>query len=34
MHESDDDGSSPTAWGPDIAYLRIKPHWMVGYLHE
>jgi hypothetical protein len=24
-------GSSPTTWEPDIAYLRIDPHWMVGY---
>ena len=24
-------GSSPTTWDPDIVYLRIRPHWMVGY---
>lgn len=24
-------GSSPSSWGPDIVYLRIRPHWMVGY---
>jgi hypothetical protein len=27
-------GSSPTTWGPDIVYLRIKPRWMVGYQHR
>jgi hypothetical protein len=24
-------GSSPSTWDPDIVYLRIDPHWMVGY---
>ena len=24
-------GASPSTWGPDIVYLRIKPRWMVGY---
>ncbi len=24
-------GSSPTTWDPDIVYVRIAPHWMVGY---
>jgi hypothetical protein len=24
-------GSSPRDWGPDIAYLRVQPHWMVSY---
>lgn len=24
-------GSSPTSWGPDIAYFRVQPSWMVGY---
>ncbi len=24
-------GSSPSSWGPDIVYLRVRPHWMVGY---
>lgn len=24
-------GSSPSSWDPDIVYLRIDPHWMVGY---
>lgn len=27
-------GSSPTTWGPDIVYLRIRPRWMVGYQHQ
>ena len=24
-------GSSPSSWGPDIVYARIRPGWMVGY---
>lgn len=24
-------GSSPRSWGPDIVYLRVRPHWMVSY---
>ncbi len=24
-------GSSPSSWGPDIAYVRIQPSWMVGF---
>jgi hypothetical protein len=24
-------GSSPRSWGPEIAYLRVQPHWMVSY---
>jgi hypothetical protein len=24
-------GTSPRTWGPDIAYLRVQPHWMVSY---
>ncbi len=24
-------GASPSTWGPDIAYVRILPTWMVGY---
>lgn len=24
-------GSSPTTWGPDIAYFRVEPAWMVAY---
>ena len=24
-------GASPATWGPDIAYLRIRPRWMVAY---
>lgn len=24
-------GSSPRSWGPDIVYVRVRPHWMVGY---
>jgi len=24
-------GASPSSWGPDIAYLRLVPNWMVGY---
>jgi hypothetical protein len=24
-------GQSPQVWGPDIAYLRIEPTWMVGF---
>ncbi len=24
-------GSSPGSWGPDIVYIRVQPHWMVGY---
>lgn len=24
-------GSSPSSWGPEIAYLRVQPHWMVSY---
>ncbi|MGB6453020.1 MAG: pyridoxamine 5'-phosphate oxidase family protein [Streptosporangiaceae bacterium] len=24
-------GASPSTWGPDIVYLRIRPRWMVGY---
>jgi hypothetical protein len=24
-------GQSPSAWGPDIVYFRVQPHWMVAY---
>jgi len=24
-------GSSPSSWGEDIVYLRVRPHWMVVY---
>lgn len=24
-------GSSPTTWGDDIVYMRLRPHWMVAY---
>lgn len=24
-------GASPSSWGPDIAYVRIEPTWMVGF---
>ncbi len=24
-------GSSPSSWGPDILYARVRPHWMVSY---
>jgi len=24
-------GSSPSSWGDDIVYARIRPHWMVAY---
>ncbi|MDQ3629001.1 MAG: pyridoxamine 5'-phosphate oxidase family protein [Actinomycetota bacterium] len=24
-------GSSPSSWGDDIVYLRVRPHWMVAY---
>lgn len=24
-------GASPRTWGPDIAYLRVQPQWMVSY---
>jgi hypothetical protein len=24
-------GVSPSTWGPDIVYVRIRPSWMVGY---
>lgn len=24
-------GSSPATWGPDIAYFRVRPSWMVAY---
>jgi hypothetical protein len=24
-------GGSPSAWGPDIVYVRIRPRWMVSY---
>jgi general stress protein 26 len=24
-------GASPSSWGPDIAYVRIAPSWMVGF---
>ena len=24
-------GSSPSSWAPDIAYLRIRPRWMLAY---
>jgi hypothetical protein len=24
-------GSSPSSWGPDIVYARIRPSWMVGF---
>ena len=24
-------GSAPSAWGPDIHYLRLEPRWMVAY---
>jgi hypothetical protein len=27
-------GSSPSSWGDDIAYLRLQPHWMVGYAFD
>lgn len=27
-------GSSPRSWGPEIVYLRIRPHWMVGYAFQ
>lgn len=27
-------GSSPASWGPDIAYIRIEPRWMVGFSGE
>lgn len=32
-HLVDHYGSSPSSWGPDIAYLRVHPHWMVVYAH-
>lgn len=24
-------GQSPSAWGPDIVYVRVRPHWVVAY---
>jgi hypothetical protein len=27
-------GSSPSSWGDDIVYLRLQPHWMVGYAFD
>ncbi|QNE21674.1 pyridoxamine 5'-phosphate oxidase family protein [Kribbella qitaiheensis] len=27
-------GSSPSSWGPDIAYCRLQPSWMVGYAFD
>jgi general stress protein 26 len=24
-------GASPSSWGPDVVYVRIKPRWMVGF---
>ncbi|MEV6286536.1 pyridoxamine 5'-phosphate oxidase family protein [Kribbella sp. NPDC051770] len=27
-------GSSPSTWAEDIAYMRLQPHWMVGYAFD
>ncbi|WP_427895670.1 pyridoxamine 5'-phosphate oxidase family protein [Kribbella sp. GL6] len=27
-------GSSPSSWGPDIVYCRLRPTWIVGYGDE
>ena len=27
-------GSSPSSWGDDIVYCRVRPSWMVGYAFE
>lgn len=27
-------GSSPSSWGDDIVYLRVRPHWMVVYANS
>jgi general stress protein 26 len=27
-------GESPTAWGPSISYVRIRPRWMVAYAFD
>ncbi len=27
-------GSSPTTWGDEIAYLRVRPDWMVAYAFQ
>ncbi len=27
-------GSSPSSWGPEIVYCRVRPTWMVGYAFQ
>lgn len=27
-------GASPSTWGPEIAYLRVQPRWMVAYAFD
>jgi len=30
-HLTEHYGASPSEWGPDIAYFRVQPEWMVAY---